>query len=82
MPDRASADFGPLAESEAGEKNGHERAKPALERATVATGEVRSLPHEPATTRGFWRDRNRVGDRVTPVALPHHRTCGSAYGGS
>ena len=25
---------------------------------------------------------NRVGDRVTPVALPHHRTCGSAYGGS
>ena len=25
---------------------------------------------------------NRVGGRVTPAALPHHRTCGSAYGGS
>jgi hypothetical protein len=25
---------------------------------------------------------NRVGDGVTPVALSHHRTCGSAYGGS
>ena len=33
------------------------RAKPALEGATAATGEVRSLPHEPATTRGFWRDQ-------------------------
>ena len=30
---------------------------------------------------GLERD-DRVGDRVTPVALPHHRTCGSAYGGS
>ena len=26
--------------------------------------------------------RNRVGDGVAPVALSHHRTCGSAYGGS
>jgi len=26
--------------------------------------------------------RDRVGDGVTPVALSHHRTCGSAYGGS
>ena len=26
--------------------------------------------------------RNRVGDGVTPVALSHHRTCGSASGGS
>ena len=25
---------------------------------------------------------NRVGDGVTPVALSHHRTCGSASGGS
>jgi hypothetical protein len=25
---------------------------------------------------------NRVGDGITPVALPHHRTCGSASGGS
>lgn len=59
MPDRAFADFGPFAESEAGEKNGQERAEPALEGATVATGEVRRLPHEPATTRGFWRDQTK-----------------------
>jgi hypothetical protein len=25
---------------------------------------------------------HRVGDGLTPVALPHHRTCGSASGGS
>jgi len=25
---------------------------------------------------------NRVGGGVTPAVLPHHRTCGSAYGGS
>jgi hypothetical protein len=25
---------------------------------------------------------NRVGGRVTPAVLPHHRTCGSASGGS
>src|SRR5665811_2203383 len=25
---------------------------------------------------------DRVGDGVAPVALSHHRTCGSAYGGS
>ncbi len=25
---------------------------------------------------------HRVGNGVTPVALSHHRTCGSAYGGS
>jgi len=25
---------------------------------------------------------HQVGDGVTPVALSHHRTCGSAYGGS
>src|SRR5579871_2844427 len=25
---------------------------------------------------------NRVGDELTPTPLPHHRTCGSAYGGS
>ena len=25
---------------------------------------------------------HRVGDGVTSAALPHHRTCGSAYGGS
>ena len=25
---------------------------------------------------------HRVGGRVTPAALPHHRTCGSASGGS
>jgi hypothetical protein len=25
---------------------------------------------------------NRVEDGLTPVALPHHRTCGSASGGS
>jgi hypothetical protein len=30
--------------------------------------------------RPFLRDR--VGDGVTPVALSHHRTCGSASGGS
>ncbi len=28
------------------------------------------------------RKCNRVGDGVTPVALSHHRTCSSAYGGS
>ena len=59
MPNRAFADFGPFAESEAGEKNGHERAKPTLEGATVPIGEVRSLLHEPATTRGFRRDRTK-----------------------
>ena len=26
--------------------------------------------------------RNRVGGELTLTALPHHRTCGSAYGGS
>jgi hypothetical protein len=25
---------------------------------------------------------HRVGDGITPAALSHHRTCGSAYGGS
>src|SRR5579872_2048117 len=25
---------------------------------------------------------NRVGGELTLTALPHHRTCGSAYGGS
>src|SRR5205809_4219770 len=38
-------------------------------------------------TRGVWTSRawpraNRVGGGITPAALPHHRTCGSAYGGS
>ncbi|MEX3630460.1 MAG: hypothetical protein VB138_14460, partial [Burkholderia sp.] len=28
------------------------------------------------------KTKHRVGDGVTPVALSHHRTCGSAYGGS
>ena len=46
----------PTAESEAGERIAPERAKSTLEGVEVATGEVRSLPHEPATTRGFWRD--------------------------
>ena len=59
MPDRTLADVGLLTESEAGQKNGQEKAKPALERAAGATGEVRSLPHEPATTRGFWRDQTK-----------------------
>ena len=36
--------------------DGGEYFSSLLERATVPTGEVRSLPHEPATTRGFWRD--------------------------
>jgi hypothetical protein len=49
----------PKAESEAGERNAPERAKPALGGATDATGEVRSLSHEPATTRGFWRDQTK-----------------------
>ncbi|ROZ80199.1 hypothetical protein EF096_18270 [Pseudomonas neustonica] len=26
--------------------------------------------------------RDRVGSGITPAALSHHRTCGSAYGGS
>ena len=55
MPDRAFADFGPFAESQAGERTAQERAKPAMEGAAGATGEVRNLPREPATTRGFWR---------------------------
>lgn len=59
MPDRAFADFGPSAESEAGERTALGRAKPTLEGAAGATGEVRSLPHEPATTRGFWRDQTK-----------------------
>ncbi|EDV4946390.1 hypothetical protein YN33_002393 [Salmonella enterica subsp. enterica] len=25
---------------------------------------------------------NRVGGGITPAVLSHHRTCGSAYGGS
>jgi len=25
---------------------------------------------------------DRVGGELAPAALPHHRTCGSAYGGS
>jgi len=25
---------------------------------------------------------DRVGSGITPAALSHHRTCGSAYGGS
>jgi hypothetical protein len=29
------------------------------ERAETLTGEVRSLPHEPATTRGFWCDQTK-----------------------
>src|ERR1700751_5650579 len=33
-------------------------------------------------TRRAHTEGNRVGDGVTPVALSHHRTCGSAYGGS
>ena len=33
--------------------------------------------------RGLLRKRgNRVGGAVTRAVLPHHRTCGSAYGGS
>ena len=42
-----------MRESDAGERNGPKRAKPALGGAKVATGEVRRLPHEPALTRGF-----------------------------
>src|SRR5271156_3377278 len=40
---------------------------------------MRATPDE---TRAAWIAEQRVGDQVTPVALPHHRTCGSAYGGS
>ncbi|HET8876392.1 MAG TPA: hypothetical protein VFO53_08705 [Casimicrobiaceae bacterium] len=29
-----------------------------------------------------YKERDRVGGGVTSAALPHHRTCGSAYGGS
>ncbi len=36
-----------------------ERAKLAQDGAAGATGEVRRLPHEPATTRGFWRDQTK-----------------------
>jgi len=36
-----------------------ERAKPVAENAVAATDEVRSPPHEPATTRGFWRNRTK-----------------------
>ena len=31
---------------------------------------------------GFLAGQNRVGGGVTPAVLPHHRTCGSASGGS
>jgi hypothetical protein len=55
----ALADFIPWRMGDAGERTAPERAKPALEGATVATGDVRSLPHEPATTRGFWRDQTK-----------------------
>ena len=36
------------------------------------------------TVRKAWRysQPNRVGGELTLAALPHHRTCGSAYGGS
>ena len=40
------------------------------------------LPVPDLRAPGGTMTQNRVGDRVTPVALPHHRTCGSAYGGS
>ena len=39
------------------------------------------LPNRAGAPR-MRRRRYRVGDGVAPVALSHHRTCGSAYGGS
>ena len=33
-------------------------------------------------SRGRTGQHNRVGGGLTPAALPHHRTCGSASGGS
>ena len=53
------ADFRPFSESEAGEKNGKERAKGDGEWANWPNGEVRRLPQEPAQTRGLWRDQAR-----------------------
>jgi hypothetical protein len=53
------ADFIPIPEGGAGERTALERAKPPLYATSEAKGEVRSLPHEPATTRGFWRDQTK-----------------------
>ncbi|GHU26178.1 hypothetical protein AGMMS50256_02780 [Betaproteobacteria bacterium] len=41
--------------------------------AKVAEGRMREV---------WYKSSYRVGDEVTPVALSHHRTCGSASGGS
>lgn len=56
---RASPDATFSAAVDAGVRTAPGKANPALVRATVATGEVRTLPNEPATTRGFWRDQTK-----------------------
>ena len=43
---------------------------------------MRGWKNVPGKLVGYGGKHNRVGDGVTPVALSHHRTCGSAYGGS
>ena len=67
------ADFRPFSESEAGEKNGKERAKGDGEWANWPNGEVRRLPQEPAQTRGLWRDQARKN--------PNQTGWGFMYGG-
>ncbi|MDR6502195.1 hypothetical protein J2785_005375 [Burkholderia ambifaria] len=47
------------------------------------TAAERKLPQKVTKTASEdARIAKRVGDGVAPVALSHHRTCGSAYGGS
>jgi myosin heavy subunit len=55
-----------------------------LEEKTKLAAMTASQIDKKATNEGKMRakDEDRVGDGVTPVALSHHRTCGSAYGGS
>ena len=55
----AFADFGASKGSEAGEKNGRERAEGDPGRGQRPDAEVRRLPHEPPRTRGSRRDRAR-----------------------
>lgn len=49
---KAFVNFGPVAESEVGARNGEERVEYGRERPILAVGEVRRLPQEPQQHAG------------------------------
>jgi hypothetical protein len=75
----------PMNQSNKGEKllAEIEEGRPLIEENTLQPN-TRSTQSEASVSQGLAgvRKTDRVGGGVAPAVLPHHRTCGSASGGS